>query len=75
MITIVLTVVLFATTISLNQFCKTFDEFRVEASQFDSFSDSAFFPKEITTNIKNCLHGDGDLQKALAEDINIESLS
>jgi len=55
------TAILFSTTVAANEFCTAFEELRTDSKKFDSYTKSGFFPKEVSENIKICLHGDGDM--------------
>ena len=53
------TAVFFMIIVTLREFCFTFEDLRTDATKFDAYSKSGFFPTEITSNLKYCLHGNG----------------
>jgi len=59
----------------MSEFCQTFDYLRNDASKYDAVTKSGFFPVEITTNLRTCLHGDGAITQNDNINENIRSLN
>ncbi len=59
------TATFFTSSVVLYEYCEVMEEVRTNATLFDSYSKSGLFNKDVLTNVRTCLHEDGDMSRPM----------